>query len=64
MSEACIEDVLLKLNRLYLNREELQISKVREQMGAEVLRLRKKGEERYDELIARKQIQRLKKELQ
>lgn len=64
MSEDCIEETLFELNKLWLIREENHISRIKESYEAEIARLRKKSEERYDEMVARKQIQRLKKELQ
>ena len=49
------------MNKVWLAKEEAHISKIKESYESEILRLKKKTEERYDELVARKQIQRLKK---
>ena len=53
--------MLFELNKMWLAREESQVRRVKEAFNDELNRLRKKGEIRYDELVARKQIQRLKK---
>ena len=64
MNESCIEEILFELNRLWLSKEEQIANKIKEQYQDELQRMKKKTFERYDELVARKQIERLKKELQ
>ena len=63
LNEDCIEEVLFELNKIWLGREEARVKRVKEMYDHEIGRLKKKGEIRYDEMVARKQIQRLKKEL-
>jgi hypothetical protein len=64
MNEDCIEEILFELNKIWLAKEEVHINRVKESYENEINKLKKKTEERYDEMVARKQIQRLKKELQ
>lgn len=49
------------MNRIYTSKEDKQIKKVRSSYENELTRLKKKFEESYDELLAKKQITRLKK---
>ena len=55
--------MLFGLNQIWLAREENHVKRVRESYEAEIQKLRKKMEQRYDEMLARKQIERLKKEV-
>lgn len=41
----------------------MHVRRVKEYYDGEIVKLKKKGEIKYDEMVARKQIQRLKKEL-
>lgn len=63
LSEDCIEEVLFELNKIWASKEEMHIRRVKEYYEGEIAKLKKKGEIKYDEMVARKQIQRLKKEL-
>lgn len=55
--------MLFGLNQIWLAREENHVKRVRENYETELQKLRKKMEQRYDEMLARKQIERLKKEV-
>lgn len=55
--------MLFELNKLWLAKEESVLARCRLTYEGEIARLKRKTEERYDEMVARKQIQRLKKEL-
>jgi len=63
LNEECIEELLFGLNQIWLAREENHVKRVRESYEVELQKLRKKMEQRYDEMLARKQIERLKKEV-
>ena len=64
LTQDCIEEVLFELNKIWLGREEAHVRRVKDAYDQEICKLKKKGEIRYDEMVARKQIQRLKKQLQ
>lgn len=51
------------LNQIWLAREENHIKRIRETYDAEIGKLKKRTDMRYDEMLARKQIERLKKEV-
>jgi hypothetical protein len=61
LTEPCIQEILFELNKLWLHREEQQITKIKEQHCQDLQKIKSKYLPRYDELVARKQIERLKK---
>lgn len=62
-NEEAIEEILFSLNQIWLAREECHLRRVKDSYDNEIKRLKKRNEERYDEVIARKQIERLKREV-
>lgn len=56
LNEECIEEVLFGLNQIWLAREENHLKRVRESYDAELAKLKKRTDMRYDEMLARKQI--------
>ena len=48
LNEECIEEVLFGLNQIWLAREENHVKRVRENYEAELQKLRKRMEQRYD----------------
>lgn len=63
LSEDCIEEVLFEMNRIYGAKEDRRVNKLKDHYESEANALKKRFEENYDELLAKKQINRLKKEL-
>jgi hypothetical protein len=63
LSEDCIEEVLFEINRIYAAKEERNLKKIKENNEHEMAKLKKKLQETYDEMLAKKQITRLKKEI-
>lgn len=64
LTESCIEELLFELNKIYTSKQQTNIKKIEESYESKLKGLRNKSQPRYDELIARKQIERLKKQLQ
>jgi hypothetical protein len=64
LSEHCIEEVLFELNRIYLSKEEKALGRLTHIHELEIAGYRKQLCCSYDELLAKKQIERLKKEVQ
>ena len=63
LNEECIEEVLFQINRIYLSKEEKSIKKVRTGYQQEIQRLKRQIQHGYDEVLTKKQVSRLKKEL-
>jgi hypothetical protein len=63
LSEDCIEEVLFEMNRLYTAKEERIISKIKQSHELEINKIKKQMELGYDEVLTKKQVSRLKKEL-
>ena len=61
LNEDCIEEVLFQMNKLYLSKQESKIVKIKHHYEGEISKLKKNRQETYDEVLAKKQIERLKK---
>lgn len=63
LSEDCVQEVLFEMNKIYSSKEEKAVQRLRQNYEAELAKLRKQLELGYDDFLAKKQLNRLKKEL-